>query len=656
MNQSITDVSGDCLIIKADNVTIDGAGYTIDGDDSGEDYGINVTSVVNLTIYDVIVNDFYQGVYLDNVNDSVLRSINSDSNVNPGEPPDGYGFGLSKSFNVTIQDFTSVDNTYSMSISGGSVELVDGNVSDCDYGDIILYSGALVNLTNISYSVAGPITIADSGSAYFKWHYYAYVNDTAGNAVNGAEVVAYNTTGDLVENFTTGADGWVRESLIDYFYDSAVAYYSNYSLNASASGYVMDSHTFNVTSEENKLDDVFTLSTTGSLTTCANLTLANTEYTLQNDITGISGTCFNITANNVTLDMNGFNITGDSSGSDYGVYVSGYNDTTIKNGMVYEFYHGIYLANNNGNTIKNITANNNEDVAGLGSGISLDLSSNNLISNITVENNGKWGVYISSSSGNTFSNITAENNGDYGIDITSGSLNNTFNKIKIYNHWGGILISGSSNNTFTDGNISDSSGPDVDLTSTSINNTLLNISYDSAMESVAAGSQLIRKWHYWAYVNDSSGNAVQDAYILAYNKTGELLWNWTTNSDGFINQSLTDYENHGGNRNYFSNYTVNATNSTLSTTGHAFNSTNEENYLFDWFTLGTLDTTAPVVIFNYPANASTSTNASLQFNVTITDNINVTNASLYLNSSSWHSLKSCHRLLHSTQLYLEMRY
>ena len=58
-----------------------------------------------------------------------------------------------------------------------------------------------------------------------------------------------------------------------------------------------------------------------SLTACGELSEADSVYTLQNDITGISGTCFNITANNVTLDFNGYNITGDDSEVDYGVYI-----------------------------------------------------------------------------------------------------------------------------------------------------------------------------------------------------------------------------------------------------------------------------------------------------------------------------------------------
>jgi parallel beta-helix repeat protein len=55
---------------------------------------------------------------------------------------------------------------------------------------------------------------------------------------------------------------------------------------------------------------------------CGELDMANTHYDLLNDIT-TNGTCFTINASNITLDLNGFNITGDGGSSDYGIYSPG---------------------------------------------------------------------------------------------------------------------------------------------------------------------------------------------------------------------------------------------------------------------------------------------------------------------------------------------
>ena len=64
-------------------------------------------------------------------------------------------------------------------------------------------------------------------------------------------------------------------------------------------------------------------------------------YTLLNDIGPVSGTCFNVNANNVTLDCNGYTLTGNRSG--YGIYASGRKNITIKNCNINNFQNGIYL-------------------------------------------------------------------------------------------------------------------------------------------------------------------------------------------------------------------------------------------------------------------------------------------------------------------------
>ncbi len=85
-----------------------------------------------------------------------------------------------------------------------------------------------------------------------------------------------------------------------------------------------------------------------SLTDCGTLGVANTVYTLQNNVTSNS-TCFTITANNVTLNGNGYSINYSANGTlGYGVNVTGWNFTTVKNARIVEgtsttsSKHGIY--------------------------------------------------------------------------------------------------------------------------------------------------------------------------------------------------------------------------------------------------------------------------------------------------------------------------
>ena len=159
------------------------------------------------------------------------------------------------------------------------------------------------------------------------------------------------------------------------------------------------------------------------------------------------GTCFTIGYDGVTLDFAGFNITGDDTGEDYGVYNDGYDNVTIKNGEIYDFggeypSAGIYLANNQNNNITNMTVNSNYQ------GIYLYSSSDNNLTNITANLNTDTGVYLYSSSNNNFTDITTNSN-YYGIYLDSSSDNNILTNITANSNNYGIYLYSSSNNNLT---------------------------------------------------------------------------------------------------------------------------------------------------------------------------------------------------------------
>ncbi|MEM3814952.1 MAG: NosD domain-containing protein, partial [Candidatus Micrarchaeia archaeon] len=179
------------------------------------------------------------------------------------------------------------------------------------------------------------------------------------------------------------------------------------------------------------------------ITSCDILNQTGRKYVLTQNLSS-SGTCFTITANNLTLDCQGHTINHMGSGS--GVYASGRTNITIKNcniigstsvpnnyGIYFAStsnsfilnnnlssnYRGIFLSSSsNYNTLSNITASSNWE------GIYLSSSSNNTLSNITVFNNNYSGIFLSSSSNNIVSNNIANSNGQYGIYLEFGSDNN----------------------------------------------------------------------------------------------------------------------------------------------------------------------------------------------------------------------------------------
>jgi parallel beta-helix repeat protein len=341
-----------------------------------------------------------------------------------------------------------------------------------------------------------------------------------------------------------------------------------------------------------------------NLTECTTLDRENTTYVLQNDLT-TNGDCLRVQANNITVDMNGYNISGDGEAFDYGVTIgSGYNYTTIKDGFIYGFHTGIAeVGNNNNGNFTNLTIN---------------------LTSTTVQVTGTMGIYINGNNNYiTNCNISTDNpamagpdawkNG-YGIYISGSDNvieNNTLHDNKGYNAGYGIYLSGGSDNNITDTNITNSDTSDVYLTSSSTDNIFLNCSYET--EGVDSGSSLIREWYYRAQVNATGGDDISDAYVEAYNSSDDLIENLTTTSDGQTPiGSLIEYVNSSGTTYYYSNYTINASHPDFLTGSNTHNVTVERNIMNDAFALvqrtkcGTFAEENKVYIFNNSIDTDTT--------------------------------------------------
>ena len=142
-----------------------------------------------------------------------------------------------------------------------------------------------------------------------------------------------------------------------------------------------------------------------------------------------AGTCFTIGADNIVIDGNGHNITGNTTGD--GIEVSSaWSNVTIKNINIYNFENGIILDGSN-----SIATNNTIDLNN-GYGIRIDWCgcgnfgndcNNQIINNEISLNLG--GVIISGgecpSNNNTITDNTITNNTNNGVYFDSGANNNT---------------------------------------------------------------------------------------------------------------------------------------------------------------------------------------------------------------------------------------
>ena len=147
-----------------------------------------------------------------------------------------------------------------------------------------------------------------------------------------------------------------------------------------------------------------------------------TDTTLTGDMT-CAGTALRIGADGITVNLNGYMITGDGvTVGAAGVRNAGYNGVTIENGTITNFFFGIYLNGASGNTIQLITADGNTF-----SGIYVENGSNsNQIVDSVVINNGTPahrgnGITINGSDGNLVARSLAVNNYTQGIFVGGGA-------------------------------------------------------------------------------------------------------------------------------------------------------------------------------------------------------------------------------------------
>jgi PGF-pre-PGF domain-containing protein len=311
------------------------------------------------------------------------------------------------------------------------------------------------------------------------------------------------------------------------------------------------------------------------ITVCQTLNSPNTIYVLQNNVNS-TVTCFTITAENVTLDLNGYEVVyGNQSSTThyYGVY-SNKNYTKISNGSLRrgesstdsQYRYGIYLTTASNGEIKDITANSNMY------GIYIVSSSNNTLTNITANSNmygiyifsssdrntltditansNMYGIYIVSSSNNTLTNVTSFDNSLYGIDLQSSSNNTLTNVTSFDNSQHGIYISNSDNNALTSITANSNSESGIHLYLNSNNNILTDITANSNNYGIFLRSS-------------SSNNILTDITANSNSWYGIYLYessknNFLTNITSFNNSQYGIYLRENSNNNILTDITANS--------------------------------------------------------------------------------------------------
>ncbi|MGY4884634.1 MAG: right-handed parallel beta-helix repeat-containing protein [Nanobdellota archaeon] len=631
------------------------------GISNGTGYGIILYDSINNTLRDNLgTSNLSVGIILDGSSNNLLINntgintqqsqgflIYSSSNNNTlinntGRNLDygNRGLYISDCLNNTLINQIGT-GTRGIAISGSNHTLIRDCINVTGRTNDVYVNDASNNVTfiNCSYNYTPEYVGADS-ELIRKWYYQAYINDSGGTVIEDANITAYNTTGVIQFTAQTNSSGLIgRQELIEYNNTGGTrSYYNNYSIFANKSGYINDSNQFNFTLTQNKMNDLFTLNQeiVGE-NSCGTLNVAGQSYTLTENVSS-QETCFTIGADNITLDCNGYwiNYSIDGINYRYGVHASSRFNATVKNCNIINGNltspntgrYGIFFSNTDNSTIYNNSINTNNSRAiyiyngadynnitlntGGGNtypGINLESSSYNTLLNNTFTSNSNPAIYIYLCSNITLINTTGIGNTSAALHIAASS--NTIINYLTARTTGtsgsryGIYFSASNNTIIQDCvNISGATA-DVYYSSISINNTFINCSYNTAKETVQpVGSQLIRKWYYQAYVNDSSGTAVEDANVTVYNTTGIIQFTAQTNSTGWIQRKeVIEYNNTGGTRSYYNNYTIFANKTGYVGDINVFNFTITQNKVDDVFTLD--ENTPPQIIKVYNSTEMT---------------------------------------------------
>ncbi|USZ69844.1 right-handed parallel beta-helix repeat-containing protein (plasmid) [Halorussus salilacus] len=119
-NGGKTPISESCFEIRADDVTVDGDGHEVAGRGESHTDGVAVVGADGVTVRNVEVHDWHNGVVVENGSASV-REVTSHANA--------YGIRLENAGETSVEANTVEDNLVGIYAEGEAVSLGDNDLS-----------------------------------------------------------------------------------------------------------------------------------------------------------------------------------------------------------------------------------------------------------------------------------------------------------------------------------------------------------------------------------------------------------------------------------------------------------------------------------------------------------------------------------------------
>ncbi|MEM4208477.1 MAG: right-handed parallel beta-helix repeat-containing protein, partial [Candidatus Bilamarchaeaceae archaeon] len=159
-----------------------------------------------------------------------------------------------------------------------------------------------------------------------------------------------------------------------------------------------------------------------NINTCTDLTIPGETYNLTANLNGnqSNGICLNIVADNIVLECNGFNLTGEDNGT--GIFAENKTDILVKNCNIKNYFFNLFFSNVSNGYVQNISSSRAAVVGFMG----------DKLKNLTINQSYFYGneknVYLLSSNNSRLLNVTSGYSGfpfpiypKYGISVESSN-------------------------------------------------------------------------------------------------------------------------------------------------------------------------------------------------------------------------------------------
>jgi PGF-pre-PGF domain-containing protein len=533
--------AGTCINISSSNVIFDGSGYTIDGRDTANSIGIYVYNatvpLVNVTIRNVTLNDWYHGVYFRNVHGGIADNLTATSNT-------GQGVQVSASTGCTLANLTLRGNRYGVNLTGGSEHVLDVVAANgSTYGIILSLSDRnTVTRSNVSSNT-------NSGMYLTQSHGNTMTGTVAtGNTNNGISLATSHNNTIAGGTMQANPYGMNILSCMNTTISGNIA-----DMNSNTGIYLVSSGSGSITanSASRNTNNGIYLSGSSNNTVSGNAANSN-QYGIRlasssdcvlsaNAANSNSNSGFYVTSSyNTTLSQN------TAQSNQYGFSLTTAGNTTLSaNSASANTNTGITLTTAHNSSLVSNTANSNPNI-----GILLTTSNNCTLAENTANGNTNYGVRLTTSHGGNITSTTATGN-TYGLYLATSHRNALVGNTANSNTNSGIYLATASNNTLT-ANIANSNA-NVGIYLATATNTTLSGGYahgnsyagiylaTSSNNTITAASACDNA--YGLYFTTSSNNTISG--VTGDRNLNTAIYLATSHNNILCNNSISGNTNYG---------------------------------------------------------------------------------------------------------------